>query len=141
MSARILIERDFSKPPERVFAFLSEHENLGPLFGAKISRLRDGERERNGVGSQRELRIGPLPAIVETVTESEPDSLIRYRITNRTAVKGHRGEIRLSPAGTGTHMRYEISFEGAVIPGLEKVVAKGLERNMAKGLGLVDERA
>lgn len=141
MSARVLIERDFAKPPERVFAFMSEHENLGPLFGAKIKRLRDGESSRNGVGSQRELRIGPLPPIVETVTECEPDSVIRYRITNRTAVKGHRGEILLSPSGNGTHMRYEISFEGAVVPGLEKVVAKGLERNVRKGLDLVDQRA
>ena len=64
------IEHEFAKPPERVFAYLAEHENLAEVFGAKITRLRDGEDgERNGVGSVRELQIGPMPPFEETVTE------------------------------------------------------------------------
>ena len=47
------MSRDFAKPPDRVFAYLSEHENLGPLFDAKIERVRDGDTERNGVNSVR----------------------------------------------------------------------------------------
>src|ERR1700750_923706 len=51
----------FAKPADRVFAYLAEHENLGPLFGAKVKRLRDGDSDRNGVNSARELKVGPLP--------------------------------------------------------------------------------
>ena len=43
------VEHHFGKPPEAIFAYLAEHENLASLFGAKIKRLRDGEGgERNG---------------------------------------------------------------------------------------------
>lgn len=64
------VEHTFAKPPQLIFAHLAEHENLADVFGAKVTRLRDGEHgERNGVGSARELQIGPLPPFEETVTE------------------------------------------------------------------------
>ena len=59
------VEHHFAKPPERIFAYLSEHENLSEMFGAKVTRLRDGDTERNGVGSVRKLQIGPAPPFVE----------------------------------------------------------------------------
>jgi hypothetical protein len=37
--ARVDITHDFGLPAERVYAYLAEHEHLGPLFGAKITRL------------------------------------------------------------------------------------------------------
>lgn len=139
----VLVERDFEKPPERVFAFLAEHENLESLFGAKITRLRDGDDgQRNGVGSVRELRIGRLAPFEETVIEFVPDELIRYVITKGSPLRHHAGEMLLSPAasGNGTHLRYEISFDSAV-PGLAFVVAAGLRKNIAKGLDRVDPAA
>ena len=36
------VEHDFAKPPEAIFAHLAEHENLAEVFGAKVTRLRDG---------------------------------------------------------------------------------------------------
>jgi uncharacterized protein YndB with AHSA1/START domain len=137
----VIVERDFALPPARVFAYLAEHENLEPLFGAKIKRLRDGsDGTRNGVGSARQLKIGPLPAFEETVTEVVPDELIRYRITKGSPLRDHEGVMRFSPTGDGTHLRYEISF-GAVVPGLDRVVATGLRRNIAKGLQRIDGAA
>ncbi len=41
------VERDFDKPPERIFAHLAEHENLAEVFGAKVKRLRDGALTRS----------------------------------------------------------------------------------------------
>jgi hypothetical protein len=35
---RVVADQDFALPPGRVFAYLSEHENLGPLFGARVRR-------------------------------------------------------------------------------------------------------
>ncbi len=139
---RVLVERDFALPPERVFAYLAEHENLGRLFGAKIERKRDGtDGTRNGVGSVRALRVGPLPPFEETVTEVVPDELIRYRITKGSPLRDHSGEMRFQPAPAGgTHLRYEISFRG-VVPGIDRVIAPGLKRNIANGLGQVDGAA
>jgi uncharacterized protein YndB with AHSA1/START domain len=138
---RIVIDRDFSLPPERVFAYLAEHEHLEALFGAKVTRVRDGDDgERNGVGSVRSLKIGPLPAFEETVTEFVPGELIRYRITKGSPLRDHEGVMRFSGDGDGTRLRYEIAF-GAVVPGLDRVVAAGLRRNIAKGLTRVDGAA
>lgn len=138
---RLLFEENYALPPERVFAFLAEHENLGPLFGAKIKRLQDGtDGERNGAGSARQLKIGPMPPFEETVTETKPNELIRYRITKGSPLKDHSGEMQFTPNGTGTHLRYEITFRTAV-PGLDAVIAAGLKRNIAKGLRTVDSKA
>ena len=138
---RIEITQDFALPVQRVYAYLSEHENLGPLFGARITRVRDGASSRNGEASVRRLNVGPLPAFEETVTRAVPDELVEYRITSGiTPLRGHRGEMRFSPAGTGSRLVYVIEF-GAVLPLLDRVIATGLERSIRKGLAQVDALA
>lgn len=137
---RIEIDHAFAKPVERVYAHLAEHENLGPLFGAKVTRVRDGDSERNGVGSVRALRVAVLPPFEETVTEAIENELIRYRITKGSLLRGHHGEMRFTPQGTGSHLRYVIEF-GAVVPGLDRVIKLGLERSVRAALPRVDERA
>lgn len=139
---RIIVDQDFELPPERVFAYMSEHENLGPMFGAEITRLRDGtDGTRNGVGSVRRLKVGPTPPFEETVEEVVPNELIRYRITKGSPLRDHEGVMRFTPnPDGGTHLHYEISFRGAV-PGLGAVIAPGLRRNIAKGVKTVDSRA
>lgn len=137
---RVEIEHVFAKPVEQVYAYLAEHENLGPLFGAKITRLRDGESTRNGVGSVRKLQIAVLPPFEETVTETIENELIRYRITKGSPLKGHHGEMRFTSRGPGTHLRYVIEF-GSAVPGLDRLVKLGLDRNIRKALPEVDQKA
>ena len=135
------VQQDFSLPVDRVYAFLSEHEHLGPLFGATITRVKDGDTSRNGVGSVRRLKIGRLPSFDETVTEAVPDALIRYRITRGSPLRGHEGVLRFTsgPNG-GSHVDYTIRF-GAAVPLLDRVVAVGLRRNIRRGLETVDAQA
>lgn len=137
---RIQIEQSFALPVERVYAYLAEHENLGPLFGAKVERVRDGETSRNGVGSVRRLRVGPTPPFEETVTAAIPNELVEYRITKGSPLRNHRGEMRFAPDGSGSRLTYVIEF-GAVVPLLDRVVKAGLERNVRKGLRTIDDRA
>jgi uncharacterized protein YndB with AHSA1/START domain len=131
----VRVERRFAAPPSEVFAYLAEHENLEPLFGTTITRVRDGDDgSRNGVGSTRRLKIAPvIPAFEETTTELVPDSLIRYRITKGTPLREHEGLMRFFPDGTGTRLEYEISF-GSVVPGVDRVVAAALRRSIPRGL-------
>ena len=64
---QINITQEFNAPVEKVFAILSEHENLNKLFApAKVTRLSDGQDARNGVGSARKLSIPLTPPFVET---------------------------------------------------------------------------
>ena len=137
---RIEIEHGFAVPVDRAFAYLSEHENLGPLFGARVTRVRDGETSRNGVGSVRSLKVGPLPAFDETVTVVVPNERIEYRITRGGPLRAHHGVMSLSPDGTGSHLHYVIEF-GAVVPGLDRVVKAMLVRSITANLPAVDANA
>lgn len=131
---RVHVVQDVSQPVDQLFAYLSEHENLEPFFGARIRRLTDGtDGTRNGVGSSRELRIGPTPPFVETVVEVVPNELIRYRITKGGVVKDHEGVMRFSSTPTGSRLDYTIDFDGK-LPGLGPLVRAGMERTITKAL-------
>lgn len=131
---RVHVTHVFSSDPATVYAALSEHENLGPVFGAKITRVKDGAASRNGVGSTRRLKIGPLPAFEETVTAAEEPTLIEYAISKGGPLKGHWGVQRLTPTGDGgTRLDYRIGFD-APVPGLAKVVGLVLSRQIPAGL-------
>ncbi|MGP0100276.1 MAG: SRPBCC family protein [Solirubrobacteraceae bacterium] len=136
------IEHEFAKPPERIFAHLAEHENLAEVFGAKVARLRDGEDgERNGVGSIRQLRIGPLPPFEETVTEFVPAQRIVYRITKGSPLRGHVGVMEFAPApGGGTRFVYDIRL-ASPIPGLALLVRAALTRSITRSLPKVERDA
>ena len=131
---RVHVTHTYRSDPATVFEALSEHENLERVFGAKITRVRDGEASRNGVGSTRRLKIGPLPAFEETVTAADPNTLIEYRISKGTPLKGHWGVQRLTPtADGGTELDYRIGFE-APVPGMAGLVAKAITRQLSRGL-------
>lgn len=133
----VKVERIFTKPPERVFAYLSEHENLAELFGAKVTRLRDGDTERNGVGSVRQLKVGPLPPFEETVHEFVPSELIVYRITKGGILRGHVGVMKFAPEGAGTRFDYDIRI-ATPLPGVAALVTASLTRSVEKGLAKVE---
>ncbi len=131
----IEIDMDFDIPVGRLFAYLSEHENLEAIFKpARIKRLSDGQGARNGVGSSRELRVLLTSPFVETVTAYRENELIEYRITQGSPLKNHQGAMRFSPTAKGSHMRYSIVFEGKyplvgalIRPGLEMAISRGLK--------------
>ena len=140
-ACHVHIEHDFAKPPERVFAHLAEHENLAAVFGAKIKRLCDGEAgERNGVGSCRQLKIGPLAPFEETVTEFVPSQRIVYRITKGSPLRGHVGTMTFAPVAGGTRFVYDIRL-ASPIPGLARVVRASLTRSIERALPTVEREA
>lgn len=130
---RVHVTHTYKSDPATVFEALSEHENLGPIFGAKITRLRDVDTSRNGPGSTRQLKIGLLPPMEETVTVAEPNSLIEYRITKGgRPLRGHWGVERLTPTPDGgTELDYRIGFD---LPGLAGVVGRVISAQLSKGL-------
>ncbi len=140
-AVHVHIEHNFNKPPERVFAYLAEHENLADVFGAKITRLGDGAGgERNGVGSSRRLKIGPLAPFEETVTEFDPPRRIAYRITKGSPLRGHLGVMTFLPSAGGTHFVYDIRL-ASPIPGLARIVRAGLTRSITLSLPAIERDA
>jgi uncharacterized protein YndB with AHSA1/START domain len=138
---QVHIEHSFSLPVARVFAYLSEHEQLSLLFRAPVTRVRCGASERNGVGSCR--RIGPRGPLgfEETVTEYVPDELIVYRITKGSPLRGHMGVMRFTEtADGGSRLDYRITM-GSRLPGVAMLVKRMLEGSIPTGLAKVDELA
>jgi hypothetical protein len=132
---RVHVIQDFPQPVSELFAYLSEQENLEPLFGAKIKRLSDGDDgSRNGKGASRELRVGPLPGFVETNTEVISEQLIRYRITRGGILKNHEGVMRFSSQGDGgSLLDYTIEFDGK-LPLIGPIVKRMLTKSIKDGL-------
>ena len=131
---RVHVVQEFPQSVEELFGYLSEQENLEPLFGAKIKRLSDGtDGTRNGAGASRELKVGPLPGFVETNTDVIPNELIRYRITRGGVLKDHEGVMRFSRNGTGSKLDYTIVFDGKV-PGIGPVVQRSLTKSITAAL-------
>ena len=128
------VTQDFSAPVERVYAHLAEHENLGPLFGTRVERVRDGDTERNGAGSCRRLSFNGLLPFEETVTEAILNERIVYTITKGTPIREHEGVMTFTAtANGGTHLDYRIKL-GSPIPGLTAVVSAVLTRSISKAL-------
>ena len=132
------VTHDFSAPVERVFAYLAEHENLAPLFGVRVERVRDGETARNGVGSCRRLSFHGLLPFEETVTELVPNERIVYRITRGSPMRGHEGVMAFaSLRNGGTRLDYRIQL-GSPVPGLALIVSRVLAGRIAGGLRKLD---
>ena len=135
------VEHVFSKPPERIFAHLAEHENLAAVFGSKVKRLRDGDDERNGVGSVRELRVGLGPPFEETVIEFVAAERIAYRITKGSPLNDHLGVMTFAPTESGgTKFEYDIRLASAV-PGLAVLVKASLTRSIRRSLDKIEREA
>ena len=131
---RVHITHEYKSDPQTVFEKLAEHENLGPVFGAKITRVSDGATTRNGVGSVRRIKIGPLPAFEETTTTARPNELIEYKITKGSPLRGHWGRRgadtdRRRRDETGLHDRLRLSDTG-----LAALVGKALASAIKRGV-------
>ncbi|HEU4701259.1 MAG TPA: SRPBCC family protein [Conexibacter sp.] len=130
--AHIHVTHEFRAPIERVFAYLAEHENLATLFGTRVERVRDGDAERNGVGSCRRLSLGPL-SLEETVTGFAPNERIVYRVT-KGPVRNHEGVMAFAADdGEGTRLDYTIQF-GSPVPGVAPLAARVVQGNIVRGL-------
>jgi uncharacterized protein YndB with AHSA1/START domain len=142
MRAHILhVTHDFAKPADAVFAYLSQHENLGEFLNAKVTRLSDGDTDRNGVGSRRQLKVGPLPPFEETVTEYVPGRRLGYKITKGSPLKDHWGLMEFSDRpGGGCHLDYKIKL-ASPIPGVAGIVKKTLTKSITDTLPKVDAAA
>src|ERR1700716_3673768 len=98
-------------PIETVWDKLSDHVGMsqwGPGISVTMDKL--GTDDPNGVGAVRRIASpGPGPDIVEEVITFEAPNLFGYKALSGTPFPGYSGEVRLTPAGSGTHINYTIS--------------------------------
>ena len=98
-------------PIETVWKKLSNHVGMsqwGPGITVTMDRL--GSADPNGVGAIRRIASpGPGPDIVEEIVTFEAPNLFGYKALSGTPFPGYAGEVRLTPAGSGTHINYTVS--------------------------------
>ncbi|MEB3049444.1 SRPBCC family protein [Mycolicibacter sp. MYC123] len=114
-------------PASRVWAVLSDHEGMSSWApGLKITLIRPGAPEPNGVGAQRRIKAIPgVPPIVEEVIAFEPDQRMSYRGVSGMPFRNYVGDVVLRPSGSGTAITYTVSADNPV-PGVAAVLANGL---------------
>lgn len=136
---RIEIDVETPATVEKLFAFLAEHENLAQIFApAKVTRLRDGDTSRNGVGSVREVKIPLSPRIEETNVVVEANKRIEYKVTNKAAIKNHLGVMEFSPTANGSKLHYTITFEGR-IPFTGFFIKTALQATIKRNIGILKQ--
>lgn len=131
---RVHVTQKYSSEPEVVFAKISEHENLASLLPTSVRRVRDGDSDRNGVGSVRSLRVfGFGPAFEETVTAVVAPERIEYTVTKGSPLRDHSGVITITPTETGSVLDWVIEFS-TPIRGMAAVLQKALTASISNGL-------
>jgi hypothetical protein len=98
-------------PIDTVWDKLSNHVGMsqwGPGITVTMDRL--GTADPNGVGAIRRIASpGPGPDIVEEVVTFQAPNLFGYKALSGTPFPGYAGEVRLTPAGSGTRINYTVS--------------------------------
>ena len=129
----INIHQEFNAPLDQVFSTISDHEKFGKICGIKMTRTKNGDDGKNGLGSVRRIDIGRLPSFEETITKFVPNELIQYKITKGSPIKNHVGELKFTEANGNAILDYTIQLESK-IPFTSGLIKSALQSGISKGL-------
>lgn len=144
MPQKIHLSAVVSAPIAEVFDCLNDHEQFGEIWPGATRRVKDSSDSGNvnGVGSQREIKIGPIPGLMifrEEIIICEKPTLIEYTAVGKAPIKNHLGRIELSEEGGKTAINYTIQLD-SVIPFMTGKILSGLEKQWASGFPALRER-
>jgi Polyketide cyclase / dehydrase and lipid transport len=75
-----------------------------------VTLEKPGPTDPNGVGAVRRVASpGPGKDVLEEVVTFQPPNVLGYKAVSGSPFPGYAGEVRLTPAGAGTHISYTIS--------------------------------
>ncbi|MCP4346343.1 MAG: redoxin domain-containing protein, partial [Desulfobacterales bacterium] len=93
----IIVTQVFNAPVETIFSTLTDHEEFGRIFNAKVKRVIDSRDDnKNGLGSVRRIHAFPAPAFEESVITFEPNQLMEYKVSKGSPIKNHRGRMEFT---------------------------------------------
>ncbi|MEU6537391.1 SRPBCC family protein [Streptomyces sp. NPDC047000] len=135
---RLVFTRDAAAAPEAVFRALAEDV---PGWAEWFSAVTSARRTADGAG--REIRLWGGTRFDETVLVAEPAEVYAYRVdaTNAPGARALAEEWRLTPAGTGTRVRWTFAADGtAVFRGVLALARPGLGRAFRAAVASLDQR-
>lgn len=126
---QIEVTQAIAAPPEKVFAFYTDHVGWERWAGVREVVLRQtGDPPPNGLGAIRVIRARGM-AIEEEITAFEPPHRMGYRLVAGAPVRDHAGEVRFEPDGAGTRVTWTVRFR-PLVPGTGWLVRRMLERGL-----------
>ncbi|WP_156724617.1 SRPBCC family protein [Streptomyces apocyni] len=135
---RLVFAREIIAPPSAVFAALAEDVAGWPQWfkAVRMARPTDG-------GAGREVRLAGGIRFAETILAADPDERYAYRVdrTNAPGVRQLVEEWRLTPAGTGTRVRWTFAADGpAAFRLVLRAARPGIGRSFRSAVVALDRR-
>jgi uncharacterized protein YndB with AHSA1/START domain len=115
----VCAERTARATPEAVWALVSDvtrYPEWGPWRAAEYRS--PGETSPHGPGAVQWLQSSRryllrYPVSIEKILEVQEGRSLAYTVIGGIPVRNYRGEVTLTPAGGGTHIRWASSWEAA----------------------------
>ncbi|WP_029900369.1 SRPBCC family protein [Nocardia brasiliensis] len=123
--ASTTVDAVIAAPREVVYRLFADRESVSPYLPINIKLTKPGLTEREGVGAQHLLGVGPL-GVTEEITKLVPGERMEYKIVKGAPVKRHVGVITFADAEKGTLVSYTMESEPS-LPVPAKVLEFGLK--------------
>ncbi|MFQ6398936.1 SRPBCC family protein [Nocardia sp. KC 131] len=125
--ASTTVDAVVAAPRDVVYRLFAERESISPYLPVNVKLTKPGLTEREGVGAQHLIGVGPL-GVTEEITKLVPGERMEYKIVKGAPVKRHVGVVTFTDADNGTLVSYTMESEPS-LPVPSKVLELGL-RNL-----------
>ncbi|MEV6432349.1 SRPBCC family protein [Nocardia sp. NPDC051463] len=125
--ASTTVDAVIEAPREVVYRLFAERESISPYLPVQVKLTKPGLTEREGVGAQHLIGVGPL-GVTEEITKLVPGERMEYKIVKGAPVKRHVGVVTFTDADNGTLVSYTMESEPS-LPVPSKILELGL-RNL-----------
>ncbi|MGW5735968.1 MULTISPECIES: SRPBCC family protein [Streptomyces] len=138
---RLVFAREVSASPDAVYRALAEDVANWPAWFTAVTLCRPTEGADGTKG--REVRLKGGTRFWETIVAAEPSERYAYRVdeSNAPGLRALLEEWRLTPAGTGTRVRWTFAADGTAPFRLALSVGRsGLGRSFRDAVTALDRR-
>ncbi|MGK8490531.1 SRPBCC family protein [Nocardia asiatica] len=123
--ASTTVDAVIAAPREVVYRLFADRESISPYVPVQVKLVKPGLTEREGVGAQHLIGLGPV-GVTEEITKLVPGERMEYKIVKGAPVKRHVGIVTFADADNGTLVSYTMDSDPS-LPVPAKVLEFGLK--------------
>ncbi|MGW4716298.1 SRPBCC family protein [Nocardia sp. NPDC004260] len=123
--ASTTVDAAIAAPREVVYRLFADRESISPYVPVQVKLVKPGLTEREGVGAQHLIGLGPV-GVTEEITKLVPGERMEYKIVKGAPVKRHVGIVTFADADNGTLVSYTMESDPS-LPVPAKVLEFGLK--------------
>ncbi|UGT68879.1 SRPBCC family protein [Nocardia gipuzkoensis] len=123
--ASTTVDAVIAAPREVVYRLFADRESISPYVPVQVKLIKPGLTEREGVGAQHLIGLGPV-GVTEEITKLVPGERMEYKIVKGAPVKRHVGIVTFTDADNGTLVSYTMESDPS-LPVPAKVLEFGLK--------------